>query len=289
MDHTTFTHRPRLRRPVLVVAFEGWNDAGSAASTALGFLTGELEAQTVGHIDPEEFYDFQVTRPTVRLVDGMHRRIDWPAVEVLAAPVPSSDRDLVLLRGHEPNLRWRAFASEVMGIARELGVELLVTLGALLAEVPHTRPVQVVGSAGDRTLAERLGLPVSRYEGPTGMIGVLGDAARRTGLPGISIWAALPAYLQAPPNPRGALALVTKLRAVMPLPLDTTSLEEAGEAFDSTLADAVAENPELAGYVRRLEAEVDREQNAALSRLEPDQLVAEVERFLRDQPGGGRA
>jgi predicted ATP-grasp superfamily ATP-dependent carboligase len=288
MQYTTFQRRPRLRRPVLVAAFEGWNDAGEAATSALAFVSSALRAEPIGYIDPEEFFDFQVTRPTVRLVDGDHRQIDWPVVQIQAATVPRADRDLVLLRGHEPNLRWRTFATEVMGVAGELDVELVVTLGALLADVPHTRPVQVVGSAGDQELARRLGIATSRYEGPTGVLGILGDAARRASLPGISIWAALPHYVQASPNPRAALALVRKLRELLPLPLDTASLEEATRKFDATVAEVVAEDPELVGYVERLEAEADRDQNE-LAALPPEQLVAEVERFLRDQPGGSRS
>jgi predicted ATP-grasp superfamily ATP-dependent carboligase len=294
MQHTTFQSRPRLRRPVLVSAFEGWNDAGEAATSALGFVASALKAEPIGYIDPEEFFDFQAVRPTVQLVDDADRRIDWPVVQILAASLPNGDRDLVLLRGHEPNLRWRTFAAEVMGVASELDVELVVTLGALLADVPHTRPVQVVGSAGDRELAKRLGISTSRYEGPTGILGVIGDAARRAALPAISIWAALPHYVQASPNPRAALALVTKLRELLPLQLDTDSLEDATRKFDETVAEVVAEDPDLLGYVERLEAEADRDEAEAeddnvLANLPPEELVAEVERFLRDQPGGSRS
>jgi predicted ATP-grasp superfamily ATP-dependent carboligase len=288
MQHTTFTRRPTLRRPILVAALEGWNDAGEAASHALEFLVDELQAQTIAHIDAEEFYDFQQTRPTVRLVGGEHRRIDWPRVEILAAHLPDADRDLVLLRGHEPNLRWRTFAGEIMDLSHELGIELFVTLGALLADVPHTRPVQVVGSTADSSLAERLGLSPSRYEGPTGMIGVLGDEAKRAALPSINIWAALPHYVQASPNPRAALALINKLEDLLPLTLDTETLADASETFDATVAEIVAEDPDLIGYVERLEEEADREEND-LAGLPPEQLVAEVERFLRDQPGGSRS
>jgi predicted ATP-grasp superfamily ATP-dependent carboligase len=287
MRHTTFTRRPDLRRPILVAAFEGWNDAGEAASYALDFVAEELGAEAIGHIDPEEFYDFQVTRPSVRLDEHGERRIDWPSVEILTAVLPDADRDLVLLRGTEPNLRWRRFAGEVIEVASELGVELVVTLGALLADVPHTRPVHVVGSTVDTVLAARLDLPTSRYEGPTGMIGVLADAARRAALPSVSIWAALPHYLRASPNPRASLALVTKLTDVVPLEIDTESLEEASETFDATVAEIVGEDPELAGYVRRLEQEADRDDE--LAELPAEELVAEVERFLRDQPGGSRS
>ncbi|HSO56242.1 MAG TPA: PAC2 family protein, partial [Actinomycetes bacterium] len=207
MDHTTLIRRPRLRGPVLLAAFDGWNDAGEAATSALDAIADGLAAETFATIDPEEFYDFQATRPTVRLVDG-HRRIEWPSVELRAAHLPASEHDLIVVRGHEPNLRWRTFASEIVELAADLRVEMVVTVGALLADVPHTRPVQVVSSAGDRDLAERLGLSVSRYEGPTGILGVLGDAATREGIPTVGLWAALPHYLNLAPNPWGAMALV---------------------------------------------------------------------------------
>ena len=287
MRHTTFTRRPELRRPILVAAFEGWNDAGEAASTALTFVAEELGAQLIGHIDPEEFYDFQVTRPSVRMGEDGERSIQWPSVEILAVVLPEAERDLILLRGTEPNLRWRAFAGEIMAVADELGAELLVTLGALLADVPHTRPVHVVGTTVDQDLAARLDLPTSRYEGPTGMIGVLADAAKRAALPSVSIWAALPHYVQAAPNPRAALALIERLVDLLPLELDTESLVEASETFDATVAEIVDEDPELVGYVRRLEEEADRDDE--LADLPADELVAEVERFLRDQPGGSRS
>ncbi len=287
MQHTTFTRRPNLRRPILVAAFEGWNDAGEAASTALTFVAEEIGAEVIGHIDPEEFYDFQVTRPSVRLDDLGERRIEWPSVEILAAVLPEAERDLVLLRGTEPNLRWRAFAGEIMAVAHELGAELFVTLGALLADVPHTRPVHVVGTTVDDDLAAQLDLPTSRYEGPTGMIGVLADAARRAALPSVSIWAALPHYVQASPNPRAALALVERLAELLPLEVDTESLAEASETFDATVAEIVEDDPELVGYVRRLEEEADRDDD--LAEVPADELVAEVERFLRDQPGGSRS
>ncbi|HEV8652055.1 MAG TPA: PAC2 family protein [Actinomycetes bacterium] len=287
MDHTTFLHRPALRRPVLVAAFEGWNDAGEAATTALGFVAAALDAETFARIDPEEFYDFQDTRPTVRLADGTGRVIEWPTVEFQAVRLPGSDRDFILVRGDEPNLRWRTFAQEVLEVTRAFNVEMVVTLGALLADVPHTRPVQVVGSAGDPALADKLGMATSRYEGPTGILGVLADAANRTDVPAVSLWAALPHYVQATPNPRAALALVERLRTLLSLPIDTSSLVEATEAFDATVADIVADDPELVSYVERLEATHDQEASS-LENLPPEDLVAEVERFLRDHPGGSR-
>jgi proteasome assembly chaperone (PAC2) family protein len=293
MDHTTLIRRPRLRGPVLLVAFDGWNDAGEAATTALDAIGDALAAETFATIDPEEFFDFQATRPTVRLVDG-YRRVEWPAIELRAARLPAADHDLIVLRGHEPNLRWRTFASEIIQVASSLGVEMLVTVGALLADVPHTRPVQVVSSAGDRDLAERLGLSVSRYEGPTGILGVLGDLASGEGIPTVGLWAALPHYLNLAPNPWGAMALIEELRRLLPMAVDTGPLADQTEAFDAAVADLVEENPELAGYIERLEADTDDEDDdeegsPGLADVPPEELVAEVERYLRDHPGGSRS
>jgi proteasome assembly chaperone (PAC2) family protein len=292
MDHTTLIRRPRLRGPVLLVAFDGWNDAGEAATTALDAIGDALAAETFATIDPEEFYDFQATRPTVRLVDG-YRRVEWPAIELRAARLPAAEHDLIVVRGHEPNLRWRTFASEIVQVASSFGVEMLVTVGALLADVPHTRPVQVVSSAGDRDLAERLGLSVSRYEGPTGILGVLGDLAAGEGIPTVGLWAALPHYLNLAPNPWGAMALIEELRRLLPMAVDTGPLADQTEAFDAAVADLVEENPELAGYIERLEADTDDEDtdeegSPGLADVPPEELVAEVERYLRDHPGGSR-
>jgi proteasome assembly chaperone (PAC2) family protein len=293
MDHTTFLHRPALRRPVLVAAFEGWNDAGEAASTALGFVAATLDAETFAQIDPEEFYDFQQTRPTVRLADGDSRVIEWPSVQFQAVRLPDANRDLILVRGNEPNLRWRTFASEIIELATDLRAQMVVTVGALLADVPHTRPVQVVSSAGDRDLAERLGLRVSRYEGPTGILGVLGDLATAEGIPTVGLWAALPHYLNLAPNPWGAMALIQELRRLLPMAVDTSALAGQTEAFDAAVGELVEENPELAGYIERLEADSDEEDedddeegSPGLADLPPEELVAEVERYLRDHPGG---
>ena len=291
MDHTTLIRRPRLRGPVLLAAFDGWNDAGEAATTALDAIGDALAAETFATIDPEEFYDFQATRPSVRLVDG-YRRVEWPAIELRAARLPAADHDLIVVRGHEPNLRWRTFASEIIQVASSLDVEMLITVGALLADVPHTRPVQVVSSAGDRDLAERLGLSVSRYEGPTGILGVLGDLATSEGIPTVGLWAALPHYLNLAPNPWGAMALIEELRRLLPMAVDTGPLADQTEAFDAAVADLVEENPELAGYIERLEADTDEDDDEdgspGLADLPPEELVAEVERYLRDHPGGSR-
>jgi proteasome assembly chaperone (PAC2) family protein len=287
MEHVTLISRPPLRRPVLLAAFDGWNDAGESATTALDAIGAELDAEAFATVDPEEFYDFQATRPTVRLVEGM-RHVDWPAVELRAVRLAAADHDLVLLRGHEPNLRWRTFAAEVMELAASLGVEMVVTVGALLADVPHTRPTQVVSSTSDPLLAERLGLPLSRYEGPTGILGVLGDAAARVGIPAVGLWAALPHYLHLAPNPWGAMALVEELARLLPVTVDLGELAGQTEAFDAAVSDLIEENPELAGYIERLEADSDDVDPPGLADLPPEQFVAEVERYLRDHPGGSR-
>jgi proteasome assembly chaperone (PAC2) family protein len=288
MEHVTLIRRPRLRRPVLLAAFDGWNDAGESATTAIDAIGAALAAETFATVDPEEFYDFQATRPNVRLVEGL-RHVDWPTVELRAAELPQADHDLVLLRGHEPNLRWRTFASEVMEVAATLGVEMVVTVGALLADVPHTRPTQVVSSTSDPLLGEQLGLPVSRYEGPTGILGVLSDAAARAGIPAVGLWAALPHYLHLAPNPWGAMALVEELGRLLPVAVDTSGLAGQTEAFDAAVTDLLDENPELTGYVERLEADADdADDPPGLADLPPEELVAEVERYLRDHPGGSR-
>jgi proteasome assembly chaperone (PAC2) family protein len=294
MDHTTLIRRPRLRGPVLLAAFDGWNDAGEAATSALDVVADGLEAETFAILDPEEFYDFQATRPTVRMVEG-RRRIEWPQVELRAARLPTADHDLIVVRGHEPNLRWRTFADEIVELAADLRVEMVVTVGALLADVPHTRPVQVVSSAGDRDLAERLGLNLSRYEGPTGILGVLGDAATREGIPTIGLWAALPHYLNLAPNPWGAMALIRELGRLLPMAVDTSALAGQTEAFDAAVTELIDDNPELAGYIERLEADSDDDEDdedddgsPGLADLPPEELVAEVERYLRDHPGGSR-
>jgi proteasome assembly chaperone (PAC2) family protein len=288
MDHVTLISRPPLRRPVLLAAFDGWNDAGESATSALDAISSELEATTFATVDPEEFYDFQATRPTVRLVEGI-RHVEWPAAELRAARLPAADHDLILLRGHEPNLRWRTLAAEVMEVAASFAVEMVVTVGALLADVPHTRPTQVVSSTGDPLLAERLGLPLSRYEGPTGILGVLSDAAARLGIPAVGLWAALPHYLHLAPNPWGAMALIEELGRLLPVSVDTAGLVGQTEAFDHAVTDLIDENPELAGYVERLEADADDEEDPpGLADLPPEQFVAEVERYLRDHPGGSR-
>jgi proteasome assembly chaperone (PAC2) family protein len=272
---------PDLKRPVLVASFRGWNDGGQGATLATGYLAKLWGAARFAEIDPENFYDFQTTRPHVSLVDGVSRQIDWPDNALFHARVAGGDRDAVLLIGVEPNLRWRTFTDLVVGLARDLGVELVVTLGALLADVPHTRPAPVTGSASDQALIERLKLEASRYEGPTGIVGVLHDACRRAGLPSASLWAAVPHYVSLAPSPRAAHALCARLGDLIGEPIDVAELEEAAERYAEQVSEAVAADAETAAYVEELEQRADELGEADLP--SGDTLAAELTRFLRER------
>jgi predicted ATP-grasp superfamily ATP-dependent carboligase len=278
----TFLERPSLSSPPLICAFRGWNDGGEAASIAARYLIEQWSARLIATLDPEEFYDFQVSRPRVRLENGVSRVIDWPRGEFAAASV--GGRDVALFTAMEPNVRWRTFTAAVVGAARDLACPLLVTFGAFLTDVPHSRPVPVVGSAADEETAARLGLARSQYEGPTGIVGVLHDASNRAGIPSISLWAAVPHYLPAAPNPKAALALVERASSLLEVPVETRSLLKAVEAWEEGVLRLIQESEELAEYVGRLEA-------AAEESLDPEQmpsgdaLAAELERYLREQGG----
>src|SRR2546421_5596980 len=230
-DELRIDARPNLERPVLIAAFRGWNDGGQGASLAGAYLAQSWAAEQFAQIDPENFYDFQATRPMVSLVDGVTRHIDWPENSFLHAPMPGGGRDAIILLGVEPNLRWRTFCEHVTTLASSFKVELVITLGSLLADVPHTRPAPVTGSATDPELIERLGLQASRYEGPTGIVGVLHDACGRAGLKSASLWAAVPHYVSLTPSPRAAKALVDRLAEVLQADVDTAQLDEAAHAY----------------------------------------------------------
>jgi predicted ATP-grasp superfamily ATP-dependent carboligase len=284
-DELHLAHRPKLTRPVLIVAFRGWNDGGQGASLAGGYLAKTWEAARFAEVEPEGFFDFQATRPHVSLVEGQTRRIDWPDNAFYHASIPGLDRDAVLLLGIEPNLRWRTFTGLVTGLAKELGVELLITLGSLLADVPHTRASPVTGGATDPELIERLGLQRSRYEGPTGIVGVLHDACHRADLPSISLWAAVPHYVSLAPSPRAALALCERLGDILETGIDTAELEEAAERYSEQVSEAVASDEETAAYVAELEQRADvleDEENLPSG----DSLAAELTRFLRERESG---
>jgi proteasome assembly chaperone (PAC2) family protein len=280
--------RPELTRPVLVAAFRGWNDGAQAATLAAGYLAKTWAAERFADVDPEDFFDFQATRPHVSLEEGLTRRIDWPETAFYHARPDGLDRDVVLLLGIEPNLRWRTFSDLVVGLANDLSIELMITLGALLADVPHTRAAPVTGSASDEELVQRLGLSASRYEGPTGIVGVLHDVCRQRGIPSASLWAAVPHYVSLTPSPRGALALCERLGALIGVSVEADELEEAARSYEEQVSEAVATDEETASYVEELERRADQLEEAS-DLPSGDALAAELTRFLREreQNGGG--
>src|SRR5512132_653886 len=275
-------HRPELTRPIMVAAFRGWNDGAQAATLAAGYLAKTWGAERFAEVDPENFFDFQATRPHVSLEEGLTRRIDWPETAFYHARPEGLDRDIVLLLGIEPNLRWRTFTELVVGLARDLGIELLITLGALLADVPHTRSAPVTGSATDKELVERLGLSASRYEGPTGIVGVVHDACLRADIPSASLWAAVPHYVSLTPSPKAALALCERLGDLLGAQIDTGELEEAAENYSEQVSEAVASDPDTAAYIEELEQRADTLAEEA-DLPSGDALAAELTQFLRDR------
>jgi predicted ATP-grasp superfamily ATP-dependent carboligase len=281
-DELRIHSRPDLERPVLLAAFRGWNDGAQAASLAAGYLAKTWGAEQFAEVDPEDFFDFQATRPHVSLEDGLTRRIDWPETGFYHARPEGLDRDIVLLLGIEPNLRWRTFTDLVVGLAQDLEVELMITLGALLADVPHTRPAPVTGSASDEDLVQRLGLSASRYEGPTGIVGVLHDACRQADIPSASLWAAVPHYVSLTPSPRAAVALCERLGSLIGVEVDVDELEEAAQSYEEQVSEAVASDEETASYVEELERRADSiEESSDLP--SGDALAAELTRFLRER------
>jgi proteasome assembly chaperone (PAC2) family protein len=280
VDHVRWRNRPPLDHPVLVAAFEGWNDAGDAASGAVRYLINRYDGEVVAEIDAEEFFDFTSTRPQAEIDDDGVRRIVWPTTKVYAATLPGDARDALLLIGTEPQLRWRTFCEQVTGLARELGCRLVVVLGALVAEVPHSRPVPVVGTVSDPDLQSELGLQPSTYQGPTGVVGVLSAACREAGLPAASLWAAVPTYVPTAPSPKAVLALLERTAEVLGTWVPTTDLEIASAAYERQVTELVEEDDETSEYVSQLEERHDAggdDTGAARS------LVEEVERFLRDR------
>jgi proteasome assembly chaperone (PAC2) family protein len=274
---------PGLRSPILVCAFAGWNDAASAATAALEAVAASLDSDVVARIDPEEFYDFQVNRPNIRLIEGQTRQIDWPANTLVAVTVPSAERDLVLLSGVEPNVRWRTFAEAILSVVERLDVRMVISLGALIADVAHTRPVPITGLASDPDLVQQLGLSRSNYEGPTGIVGVVHDACRRREISSASLWAAVPHYVAAVPNPKAALALLRRLEGLTGIAVDASELEDATERFDDQVDRAVSANPEIEELVRNLEAAQETELQLGEDVPSADAIAQEFQRFLRQR------
>jgi proteasome assembly chaperone (PAC2) family protein len=275
---------PHLRSPVLVCAFRGWNDAAAAASTALGAVAAALDSELIARIDPEDYFDFQSTRPTITMDEGQTRRIEWPENSLYAVRVPAADRDLVLLDGTEPNLRWRTFAETVATAADALGVELVITLGALIAEVSHTLPVPITGLASDEEMVAELELERSNYEGPTGITGIVHDLCRQAGITSASLWAAVPHYVAAVPNPKAALALLRRLEGLTGIAVEASELEEETSDYEEQIGRAVAANPEIEELVSRIEAEqVDLLTEEGEDLPSADSIAREFQRFLRQR------
>jgi proteasome assembly chaperone (PAC2) family protein len=279
---STSADLPRLTDAVAVVAFEGWNDAGDAATGAVEHLELIWDAEPLAALDPEDYYDFQVNRPTVSLVDGVSRRVEWPTTRISVVRPPGAGRDVVLIRGIEPNMRWRGFCEELIELMRELDVQTVVALGALLADTPHTRPTPVTGSAYDADSARTWGLETSRYEGPTGILGVFQDACVQAGLPAVSFWAAVPHYVSQPPSPRATLALLQRVEEVLDLPVPLGALPQQAEDWVKTVDDMANEDAEVVEYVRSLE---ERATEVDLSQASGDSIAREFERYLRRRGG----
>jgi proteasome assembly chaperone (PAC2) family protein len=285
-DNVADAEPPNLVEPVVVAAFEGWNDAGDAASTAVEHLELSWDALPLAAVDPEDYYDFQVTRPTVHLVDGISRRIEWPTTRLSVCRPPGADHDVVLIRGIEPNMRWRSFCGELIGYLDRLGATTVVTLGALLTDTPHTRPVPVTGTTYDASSAARFGLEASRYTGPTGIVGVFQDACVQAGIPAISFWAAVPHYVSQAPDPKAAVALLHRVEEVLDLEVPLGGLPEQAEAWERTVSEMADADDEVREYVRSLEERTESE--SVLPETSGESIAADFERYLRRRGPGGQ-
>ncbi|HWI06007.1 MAG TPA: PAC2 family protein [Solirubrobacteraceae bacterium] len=274
-----------LRAPAMIAAFSGWNDAGDAASAALTFIGESLGAKRFARLDPEEFYDFQATRPHIGFTEDRKREVTWPGIEILAARVPRAPRDLILVQGPEPSMRWRSFTRHLVDLAEALDTQLVVTMGALLADVPHSHPVSITGLASDDALVEKIALRETTYEGPTGIVGVLHAACIDAGLPSASLWAAVPHYVAAAPNPKAALALVRKVETLVAVTVDASELESATEDYERQVGQAVQSDPDVQAFVERLEQAAERDTTPLGPGDLPsaDALASEFQRFLRQQ------
>ncbi|THJ14764.1 PAC2 family protein [Nocardioides sp.] len=274
---------PELVRPVVIAAFEGWNDAAESATAVVDHLMKAWGAKVVAAIDPEEFYDFQVNRPNVGMDEHGFRKITWPSTHVAVASPPDLDRDVILIRGIEPNMRWRQFTAEVLATVDELGGELFVTLGALLSDSPHTRPIPVSGSSTEPDLLERLSLEQSTYEGPTGIVGVIQDACVKLDMPAVSYWAAVPHYVAQPPCPKATLALLGRLEELLETPLPLGDLPEEARAWERGVDELAEEDEDIAEYVRELEESRD---TADLPEASGEAIAREFERYLKRRDEG---
>jgi len=274
---------PELRSPILIAAFEGWNDAADAASGVIDHLMRVWNARVVAAIDPEEFYDFQMNRPVVATNEQGMRQITWPSTQLAVASPPGALRDVILLRGIEPNMRWRQFCAELLAASDELGAEIVVTLGALLADTPHTRPIPVSGTASEPELIDKLKLEQSNYEGPTGIVGVFQDACTRMDIPAVSYWAAVPHYVAQPPCPKATLALVGQLEDLLEISIPLGDLPEESRAWERGVDELAEEDEEIGDYVRALEETRD---TAELPEASGEAIAREFERYLKRRDSG---
>jgi predicted ATP-grasp superfamily ATP-dependent carboligase len=285
MPPLIWDRRPdELRAPAMICAFQGWNDAGDSASSAVAFLASALEADRFARIDSQEFYDFQANRPCARLTEGNSEEIMWPSVEVFEALAPRASRDLVLVQGVEPSMRWREFSAHLLDLAEALGVQVIVSLGALLGDVAHSRPVTMTGCASDPSLVSRLGITPSNYEGPTGIVGVLHSTCVQAGLPSATIWAGVPHYVAAAANPKAALALVRRVEGLVGVSVDVSDLEVSSAEFERQVGIAVQSDPDILAFVERLEQEADAEAELSPKEVpDGDTLAREFQRFLKQR------
>jgi proteasome assembly chaperone (PAC2) family protein len=278
---------PLLRNPVMIVAFSGWNDAAEAASGAVEHLlsgwrdkSDDVLPELIAQVESEDFYDFQVNRPQVSIDESQIRSITWPSTQVFGLAVPSMPRDLVIVTGVEPSMRWKSFTSDLLDLADDLEVSLVVTLGSLLADTPHTRPITVTGTGAHPSIADRLGVSVSKYEGPTGILGIIQDACMRRGVDAISLWAAVPHYAASSPSPKATLALVNTLEEFLDVSIPLSDLPERADIWEKEVNDLAAEDSEVADYVKALEESKDA---AELPEVSGDSIAKEFERYLRRQ------
>ena len=279
--------QPRLVEPVMIAAFEGWNDAGEAASTALEHLELSWDATPLTSIDPEEYYDFQVTRPHVRHADGVTRKIEWQTTRLSVATLPGTERHVVLVNGIEPNLRWRAFCRELLGHVDTLGVTKVITLGALLTDTPHTRPTPVTGTSYDKSSAGALRVEPSSYQGPTGIVGVFQNACVEAGVPAVSFWAAVPHYVSQARVPKAAVALLHRVEELLDVEVPLGGLPEQAEEWERTVSEMAEADDEVREYVRQLEEQAEAEDEDELPEADGDAIAADFERYLRRRGTGG--
>lgn len=276
---------PLLRNPVMIIAFSGWNDAAEGASGAIEHLLSiwrekddEVVPQLIADVDSEEFYDFQVNRPQVTIDESSIRSITWPTTQIFGLAIPSMERDLVIVTGVEPSMRWKSFSHELLDLADDLEVSLVITLGSLLADTPHTRPITVTGTGAHPNIAERLGVAVSKYEGPTGILGIIQDGCMRRGIDAISLWAAVPHYASGSPSPKASLALINSIEDFLDISIPLGTLSEDSDEWEKSVDDLAAEDSDVAEYVKALEESKDA---AELPDVSGDSIAKEFERYLR--------